>query len=633
MSSSTTRLLSAVVPAAAALLAAAWSPSSVLAQDKVTYADHVLPIFRNACNNCHNPDKKKAGLDLTTYAAALAGSDNGAVINSGDPAGSMLFKTVTHAEEPTMPPKRDKLPQAELDLIKKWIAGGALENASGKAAMPTKAKVDLGAVVVTGKPTGPVAMPKGLVTEPIVHTTRAGAVESLASSPWAPVIAVGGQKQIVLYNSQTLEVIGVLPFEEGVPRVLKFSRNGSVLLAAGGQGAKLGKVVLFDVASGNRLTDIGDETDEVLAADISPDQKMVALGGPGRVVKAYDVADGKELYVLKKHTDWATAIAISPNGQYIATGDRAGNLYVWEAAGGGELYSLTGHKDAINSLQFRGDSAVLMSASNDGSIKLWEMAEGKQIKSWEAHAKGVTSAAFTHDGRIVSAGRDKSAKQWDPAGAAGKPLAPAFTDIALHATFDSEGARVFAGDWTGVVRVWNAADGAVLGELSPNPPRIADRLEAASQKLAAAEPAVTKANEDLKAATAAASQSGAALAEGQAKVQSLSAAVKSAESAWQKSRSEAAKQAGEKDKQAGVIVEARLAVDAAADKLAAAEQAAKAADEAAKAAKASGGDVKAAEADLAAKKTSLEEAKSRVGAAEKSRQGKARRRWSQGRAG
>ena len=35
------------------------------AQEKVTYVDHVLPIFRNACNNCHNPDKKKAGLDLS----------------------------------------------------------------------------------------------------------------------------------------------------------------------------------------------------------------------------------------------------------------------------------------------------------------------------------------------------------------------------------------------------------------------------------------------------------------------------------------------------------------------------------------------------------------------------------------
>src|SRR5204862_455867 len=99
--------------------------------------------------------------------------------------------------------------------------------------------VDLGAVVVSGKPTGPIAFPTLLSGEPLVHTTRPGAVEALATSPWAPVIAVGGQKQVVLYHSQTLEVLGVLPFTEGVPRVLQFSRNGSILLVAGGQGAKL----------------------------------------------------------------------------------------------------------------------------------------------------------------------------------------------------------------------------------------------------------------------------------------------------------------------------------------------------------------------------------------------------------
>src|SRR5687768_10257431 len=79
------------------------------ADDKVTYQDHVLPVFRNACLNCHNPDKKKAGLDLSSYAATLAGSTSGKVIEPGDADGSLLYRLVTHAEEPTMPPKGDKL--------------------------------------------------------------------------------------------------------------------------------------------------------------------------------------------------------------------------------------------------------------------------------------------------------------------------------------------------------------------------------------------------------------------------------------------------------------------------------------------------------------------------------------------
>src|SRR4051812_16582663 len=74
------------------------------AAPKVTYVDHVLPIFRNACLNCHNPDKKKGNLDLSSYAGVQAGG-SGAVILPGDPDSSKLYKAMTWAEEPNMPPK------------------------------------------------------------------------------------------------------------------------------------------------------------------------------------------------------------------------------------------------------------------------------------------------------------------------------------------------------------------------------------------------------------------------------------------------------------------------------------------------------------------------------------------------
>src|SRR5262245_1997229 len=98
---------------------------------KINFQDNILPVFRNSCLNCHNPDKKKGGLDLTSYSATMAGSDANKVINPGDPDGSLLYKLVTHVDEPKMPQKADKLPAKELDLIKQWIAGGALETATG----------------------------------------------------------------------------------------------------------------------------------------------------------------------------------------------------------------------------------------------------------------------------------------------------------------------------------------------------------------------------------------------------------------------------------------------------------------------------------------------------------------------
>ncbi|HTK76084.1 MAG TPA: hypothetical protein VL371_12545, partial [Gemmataceae bacterium] len=462
--------------------------------------------------------------------------------------GSKLYKAITHAEEPTMPPKKEKLPDKELEVVRKWIAGGALENASGKPAVAQKPKVDLSTVASgAGKPTGPVAYPHALSAETIVRTARPGALVSLAASPWAPLAAIGGQKQILLYNTKSFDLLGVLPFNDGLPYVLRFSRNGSVLLAGGGVGAKSGRVVLYDVNTGNPVTEVGDEFDAVIAADISADQSIVALGGPQKVVKGYSVADGKLLYTIKKHTDWITAIAFSPDGQFLGTADRAGGISVWEAKTGHELFTLAGHKEAVSDLAFRDDSLVMASCSTDGTAKLWNLDEGKEIKSWAAHgnyrpptgavgagtfdpAVGTLSIAFTHDGRIVTCGRDKRVRTWDPNGGGGKQLEPAFDDVALHATFDDDGKHVIAGDYTGKIRVWALPELKAAGELSLDPPSLADRLEAAVKKLTESKPNLERAIADAAAVQEKAKQAEADLQAAKTAAERAKQAVPEAES-------------------------------------------------------------------------------------------------------
>ena len=111
-------------------LAALLAPSGGLAADKVTFADHVLPIFEQSCLNCHNPDKNKGGLDLSSYTAAMRGGSGGKIAEPGDGGGSSLFASITHTGENKMPPKGDKIPKAQADTIRAWIDGGLLETKS-----------------------------------------------------------------------------------------------------------------------------------------------------------------------------------------------------------------------------------------------------------------------------------------------------------------------------------------------------------------------------------------------------------------------------------------------------------------------------------------------------------------------
>src|SRR5688572_17082313 len=257
-----------VFVAASMLLALATSTlAAELAKDapKVTYQDHVLPILRNACLNCHNPDKKKGDLNLASHQGAMTGSGGGKIIEPGDPEGSKLIKIITWAEEPNMPPKGDKLPEKDVAVIKAWIAAGAPETSSSKVAA-AKPKTSLAVVASVGKPEGPPPMPGDgakLLLAPVTTAKRANtALTALASSPWAPLIAVGGQKQVLLYHADSLELIGVLPYPEGLPRSLKFSRNGQLLIAGGGVGAKAGKVIAWNILTGQRVAEVGEEFDE-----------------------------------------------------------------------------------------------------------------------------------------------------------------------------------------------------------------------------------------------------------------------------------------------------------------------------------------------------------------------------------
>jgi len=294
------------------------------------------------------------------------------------------------------------------------------------------------------------SLPKG----PILQADRSNALIALAASPWAPVMAVGGQKQVLLYHSDTLELLGLLPFPEGLPTIVRFSRNGELVMAGGGIGAKSGKVALWKIATGERIATVGNEVDQVLAADLSPDQTTVALGGPNRLLKFYSTKDGKLIQSNKKHTDWVTAVAYSPDGQFVASADRAGGVVVWEAATGAESITLPGHKTAVNALGFL--PGLLASAGQDGTIVLWDVAEGKERKKWAAHPGGCEFVDFTSDGKIISCGRDKVAKVWDQTGKVLLTTQP-LSEIALRAVLSGE--TVMAGDWNGKVQAFLLADG------------------------------------------------------------------------------------------------------------------------------------------------------------------------------
>jgi hypothetical protein len=470
---------------------------------KLTYDDHIRPVLENKCFSCHNPDKKKGGLDMTSYAGLVAGGGGGAVVDPGNPGGSRLWTCSTQKEEPFMPPEGSPLPAKDLALLSKWIADGVLQSKGSVARAANRPKVDLTLSAGAGKPTGPVARPEHVLLDPIVVTQRLTAVTAMAASPWTSLLAVAGQKQILLYDTESRELAGVLPYPEGYARSLKFSANGSLLIMGGGRGGKFGHAVVWDVKSGRRVTEVGKEFDQLMSADISPDHKRIAVGTNAKKVKCFDTATGELLYTISKHTEWVTGADFSPDGILLATSDRNGNVMVWESENGGEFFNLGQHKASVTDLAWRSDSNVLASCSTDGTITTWELKTGKRVANWAAHGGSVQSVAFTPDGRLLSCGNDGTTALWTIDGkrlthARGIKQADVVSKIVALA--DS---KVFVtGNWLGEVRFFDVESGQDLTQVSVNPPKLAERIAEAEKQLVSLRAKAMSAPADAQAATA-----------------------------------------------------------------------------------------------------------------------------------
>lgn len=398
--------------------------------DVVTFDDHIKPVLRRHCLKCHGNDEQNADLNLQSYSTLMTGGSAGAVVKAGRPDASILFRAITSDDDAArMPPESPPIPKEHIELIRRWIATGLRETSLSKSLAPSRTVTFNPAANAAMKPAGPPPMPHQLPDIDRPGTKRRLPVLALAASPWAPLVAASGYQHIRLLDMTTEEEIGALPFPEGIPQVLRFSRNGAVLLAAGGKPVQSGSAVLFDVRTGNRLAQLGDELDSVMAADISPDQQMVALGGTNRSIKVYATKSGRVNYQLTRHTDWITAVAFSPDGKQLASADRAGGIHLWDAESGGILLSLVSHQSSVRSLAWRNDSKLLASGGDDGRLTWWNAEDGFiSVSHTNPHPparpagvygripNGVLDVSFSPTGQLLSCGRDGFGRLWNPAG-------------------------------------------------------------------------------------------------------------------------------------------------------------------------------------------------------------------------
>ena len=136
---------------------------------KVSYDRQIRPIFQAQCMGCHQPAKAKGSYIMTTREKMLVAGEAKLVnVAPGHPEKSNLVDQITPKNgEAEMPKGRKPLAPADIELVKRWIAEGAVDDTPANA----KVKFD--------------------VDHPPVYT-RPPVIPSIDFSPDGQLLAVAG---------------------------------------------------------------------------------------------------------------------------------------------------------------------------------------------------------------------------------------------------------------------------------------------------------------------------------------------------------------------------------------------------------------------------------------------------------
>ena len=94
------------------------------ARAAVSYDAEIRPILKEHCTHCHGEEEEpKGGIDLRLRRFMDGRTEDGeALIVAGSPEKSALHRVIAEGE---MPKKGKKMPAAQLETLRRWIAEGA----------------------------------------------------------------------------------------------------------------------------------------------------------------------------------------------------------------------------------------------------------------------------------------------------------------------------------------------------------------------------------------------------------------------------------------------------------------------------------------------------------------------------
>ena len=109
------------------------------------FEEKVAPLLAARCYKCHSAEspKPKGALRVDSREALLKGGENGPALVPGNVEKTLLLRAAAWEDPDLRMPPKEKMPAAEIEILRKWVASGAPWSATvAKARKPEKKITD-----------------------------------------------------------------------------------------------------------------------------------------------------------------------------------------------------------------------------------------------------------------------------------------------------------------------------------------------------------------------------------------------------------------------------------------------------------------------------------------------------------